>query len=51
MKRIYCSKRDLSRVLHAESLKQEYKNRFVNMSVKPYKGRKYGRDYVVINIG
>lgn len=51
MRKIYCHKRDLSRVLHAESLKQELKNRFVNMSIKPYRGRKYGPDYVVINIG
>lgn len=51
MKTIYCHKTDLNNVLASISKAQTRSKRFINVSVKPYKGKKYTQDYLTIKIG
>lgn len=52
MKRYYINKEDTSRVLQAITQAQVKNNCFVNVSVKPYKGKKYDKENtVVITVG
>ena len=52
MKRIYTKKKDADRIMSEISKAQKRANVFINVSVKPYKGKKYSKsDTVVIVVG
>lgn len=51
MKRIYVNKSQAAEIIARENRKQNNINRFINIAVKRYRGKKYGPDYVVICIG
>ena len=50
-KYIYCHKSQRDRIVDAENRKQCANKVFYNITVKPYKGRKYSSDYYTIIIG
>ena len=50
MKKIYCLKKDLHKVLEEENRKQGLNKVFYNITIRPYKGNKYSKDYIVITI-
>lgn len=51
MKRLYVHKSAAADIIQRENTRQNKNKRFINISVKPYKGSKYGPDYVTICIG
>ena len=51
MKRLYVKNTDVEKILDDISRIQRKNNHFVNVQVKPYYGKKYAKDTIVICIG
>lgn len=51
MKRLYVKNTDVEKILDDITRIQRKNNRFVNVQVKTYRGKKYPKDTVVVCIG